>query len=120
MDRASTVIAGIVIPSSSPVFIAVVGVHIVAALICVAAAIVAMLSTKRGGRHSTFGQISPAAFERRAVSRSTAAEAAQERDCHEWRRRDRIRRARRQLTADSRPIVHGSRSGGVRCERCHA
>jgi hypothetical protein len=53
----STVVAGIVIPSTSPLFLAGVGVHVVAGLVCVAAGLVAMLSRKVRGRHSTFGTI---------------------------------------------------------------
>jgi predicted membrane protein DUF2306 len=50
-----TIIAGIVIPSASPFFLAVVGLHILAALVCVITGVVAMLSNKRPGRHPTFG-----------------------------------------------------------------
>ncbi|HSV02499.1 MAG TPA: hypothetical protein VLI41_04775 [Phenylobacterium sp.] len=53
----STVIAGIVIPSTSPLFLAGVGVHVGAGLVCVAAGALAMLSRKRRGRHSTAGTV---------------------------------------------------------------
>jgi len=53
----STTIAGIVIPSTSPWFLAVVGVHVVLGLCCVVSGAAAMLMTKRRGRHSTSGTI---------------------------------------------------------------
>src|SRR5258708_36133807 len=53
----TTVIAGIEIPSTSPIFLAVVGLHVLVGLLCVAAGAIAMLSPKRGGRHPTFGTI---------------------------------------------------------------
>ena len=52
-----TIIAGIPIPSSSPVFLAAVGFHVLAGLTCVATGAVAMLSRKGRGRHSNFGTI---------------------------------------------------------------
>ena len=52
-----TVIAGLPIPSTSPVFLAVVGVHVLAGVTCVASGAVAMLSRKGRGRHSNFGAI---------------------------------------------------------------
>ena len=52
-----TVIAGIPIPSASPVFLSIVGFHVVAGLACVATGIIAMLSKKGRGRHSNFGTI---------------------------------------------------------------
>ncbi len=48
-------ILGIPIPSSSPVFLAFVAVHVVAGLVCVIAGLVAMLSAKRPGRHPVAG-----------------------------------------------------------------
>jgi uncharacterized membrane protein len=58
MTGDSTVILGIEIPSTDPVFIAViVGIHIPLGLACVVAGAVAMLSEKRRGRHSTVGKI---------------------------------------------------------------
>lgn len=50
-----TVIGGIPIPSTSPVFLAVVGLHVLAGAACVVTGAVAMLSRKGRGRHSTFG-----------------------------------------------------------------
>ena len=58
MTGDSTVILGIEIPSTDPVFIGViVGVHIPLGLACVVAGAVAMLNEKRRGHHSTAGQI---------------------------------------------------------------
>lgn len=53
----STTIAGITIPSTSPWFLAIVGIHIVLGLVCVASGALAMLSPKGRGRHSTSGTI---------------------------------------------------------------
>ncbi len=52
-----TVIAGISVPSTSPVFLAIVGLHFLLGLTSTLAGIVAMLSIKRRGRHSDFGTI---------------------------------------------------------------
>jgi hypothetical protein len=52
-----TVIFGIVIPSDSPVFLAIVGLHILLALTCVISGMIAMLSDKAPGRHPRFGTI---------------------------------------------------------------
>jgi hypothetical protein len=51
------VVLGIPIPSSSPIFLAIVGVHVIAGLLCTVAGIVAMLSPKRAGRHPTSGTV---------------------------------------------------------------
>lgn len=53
----ATDIAGIVIPSTAPGFLAVVGIHIVLGLVAVVSGAGAMLSSKRHGRHPTFGTI---------------------------------------------------------------
>ena len=54
----TTIGAGIEIPSTDPVFLAVVlAVHIPAGVACVAIGAIAMLSRKRRGRHSRFGAI---------------------------------------------------------------
>lgn len=54
----TTIVAGIEIPSTDPVFLAVVlGVHIPLSLACVAIGAIAMLSQKRRGRHSNLGTI---------------------------------------------------------------
>jgi hypothetical protein len=56
MDDA-TVIAGIEIPSTNPVFLTVVGIHILLGLACVITGAMAMLSAKRAGRHPRNGTI---------------------------------------------------------------
>ena len=50
-------IAGIEIPSSNPVFLALVGVHVLLGLTCAIAGLIALLSPKRSGRHPRFGTI---------------------------------------------------------------
>jgi hypothetical protein len=57
MVDGSTLIAGIEIPSTDPVFLAIVAVHIPLGLITVVTGAIAMLSNKGRGRHSTFGTI---------------------------------------------------------------
>ena len=56
MDGA-TIIAGIPIPSTSPLFLAGVGVHVLLAVTCVLSGAAAMLSPKQPGRHPWFGSI---------------------------------------------------------------
>jgi hypothetical protein len=51
-----TNLAGIEIPSSDPVFLAVIAVHIPRGLMCVVTGAAAMLSKKRRGRHSQLGK----------------------------------------------------------------
>lgn len=51
------VVAGIELPSSDPVFLAVVGIHVLLGLACTITGIVAMLSTKGRGRHPLFGSV---------------------------------------------------------------
>lgn len=53
----SITVAGIEIPSADPAFLAMVGIHILLGLTCVVVGALAMLSTKRRGRHSTFGTV---------------------------------------------------------------
>jgi len=55
MNQAPITIAGIPIPSDSPLFLAVVAIHVVAGLTAVSTGIVAMMSDKRAGRHPSFG-----------------------------------------------------------------
>ena len=55
MTDRSIVILGIPIPSTSPVFLAFVALHVVVGLACVIAGLVAMLSAKRPGRHPVAG-----------------------------------------------------------------
>jgi len=57
MDEHVTVVAGIVIPSVSPVFLSIVALHIGVALVAVVAGLIAMLSPKRAGRHSRCGKV---------------------------------------------------------------
>lgn len=49
------VVGGIPIPFTSPVFLAIVGLHVLAGLGCIVTGLVAMLSTKGRVRHSNFG-----------------------------------------------------------------
>jgi hypothetical protein len=53
----TTIIAGIEVPSVSPVFLAVVAIHVLLGIACLVTGFIAMLSEKRGGRHPTFGTI---------------------------------------------------------------
>src|SRR5262245_38179648 len=54
----ATIVAGIEIPSTDPVFLAaVVGIHIPLGIACVVTGAVAMFSKIRRGRHTTFGPI---------------------------------------------------------------
>jgi hypothetical protein len=50
-------IAGIEIPSTDPVFLAIVGVHVLLGLVCTITGGIAMLSVKRAGPHPSFGSI---------------------------------------------------------------
>jgi hypothetical protein len=51
------VVFGIPIPSSSPLFLSIVGVHVAAGLVCTGAGIVAMLAPKVAGRHPSAGTV---------------------------------------------------------------
>jgi hypothetical protein len=51
------VVFGIPIPSSSPLFLTIVAVHVVAGLVCTVSGIVAMLAPKRAGRHPSAGTV---------------------------------------------------------------
>jgi hypothetical protein len=56
MTHQSTTVVGIEIPSTDPIFLAVVvGIHIPLGLACVILGAAAMLTQKRRGRHSSFG-----------------------------------------------------------------
>ena len=57
MGDGTTDIAGIEMPSTNPVFLAVVGAHVLLGLACVIAGAIAMLSQKRAGRHPRNGTI---------------------------------------------------------------
>lgn len=54
---ASTNVLGTPVPSTNPVFLAVVVIHIAFGLCAVIAGVGAMLSRKKRGRHSTFGRV---------------------------------------------------------------
>ncbi len=55
--EAQTNILGIPIPSSNPVFLAFVVIHILIALVCVCSGILAMLTQKMNPKHPYFGKI---------------------------------------------------------------
>jgi uncharacterized membrane protein len=55
MPSDTTIVFGIPVPSVDPVFLAVVRFHILVGIVGVMAGVVAMLSNKGRGRHSTFG-----------------------------------------------------------------
>ena len=57
MSNGTTTIAGIAIPSTDPVFLAIVGVHVLLGIVAVISGAVAMLSTKSRGRHPTAGKV---------------------------------------------------------------
>jgi uncharacterized membrane protein len=57
MQQAPIVIAGIPIPSDSPLFLAVVGVHVLAGLGCVLTGLAAMVARKGPTRHAYFGTL---------------------------------------------------------------
>ena len=57
MAEGITNVAGIEIPSTNPMFLAVVGVHVLLGLACAITAAIAMLSQKGGGRHPRYGTI---------------------------------------------------------------
>ena len=55
VDEDMTFVLGIPIPSTDPIFLAIVGIHVLFGLAAVIAGAVAMLSRKGRGRHSNFG-----------------------------------------------------------------
>jgi hypothetical protein len=57
LSEGSTTIGGFTIPSSDPVFLGIVAIHIILGLCAVAAGLAAMLSDKRPGRHPRFGTL---------------------------------------------------------------
>ena len=73
VDGAAAVLAGVEIPSASPVFLTIVGLHVLVGLVCVVTGVVAMLSSKRPGRHPAFGISDAAALPRRARHLDAAA-----------------------------------------------
>jgi hypothetical protein len=56
-DANTTIVAGIEIPSTNPLFLTVAGVHILLGLACTVTGAIAMLSQKRAGRHPRNGTI---------------------------------------------------------------
>ena len=57
MPAETTVVLRIEVPSTDPVFLAIVAIHIAAGLICVVVGAIGMLSPKRPGRHPLVGTI---------------------------------------------------------------
>ena len=57
MTGDTTIVAGIEIPSVSPVLLMVVGIHVLLGIACVITGLIAMLSEKRPGPHPKFGTI---------------------------------------------------------------
>lgn len=57
MGSQTTVVLGIPIPSSSPLFLSIVAIHVAAGIVCVIVGIVAMVSAKRPGRHPGAGSV---------------------------------------------------------------
>jgi uncharacterized membrane protein len=57
MTGDTTIVAGIEIPSVSPVFLTVARIHVLLGIACVITGLIAMLSEKRPGRHPKFGSI---------------------------------------------------------------
>jgi hypothetical protein len=57
MTDQGIVVFGIPIPSSSPVFLSIVAVHVAAGIACTFAGVVAMLAPKRAGRHPSAGTV---------------------------------------------------------------
>ena len=54
---ASIIVAGLEISSRDPLFLMIVGVHVLLGLACTITGLIAMLSVKRPGRHPLFGSI---------------------------------------------------------------
>lgn len=57
MTDSGVVILGIPIPSSSPIFLSIIAIHVAAGLSCTVAGFVAMLAPKRAGRHPRAGAV---------------------------------------------------------------
>jgi hypothetical protein len=57
MPSDTTIVFGIPVPSTDPVFVAIVRFHIIVGVVAVALGVAAMLSAKGRGRHSTFGTL---------------------------------------------------------------
>ncbi|HKW55169.1 MAG TPA: hypothetical protein VJO12_15855 [Stellaceae bacterium] len=56
-DENTTLVLGIPVPSADPVFLAIVGIHVLFGLAAMIVGAVAMLSRKGRGRHSRFGMV---------------------------------------------------------------
>ncbi|MGB6397641.1 MAG: hypothetical protein WBF73_18450 [Bradyrhizobium sp.] len=78
----TTIVAGIEIPSTSPIFLTIVGLHVIVGLACVVAGAIAMLSPKRRGRHPAFGSIYYWCLAAVFVSASTLAAMRWDDDYH--------------------------------------
>ena len=57
LTEGGVTVLGIPIPSSSPVFLSIVGVHVAAGIVCVVSGLVAMLARKAAGRHPRAGSV---------------------------------------------------------------
>src|SRR5215475_14900451 len=57
MTDEGVVVLGIPIPSSSPLFLSIVAIHVAAGLVCTIAGVAAMLTPKRAGRHPAAGAV---------------------------------------------------------------
>lgn len=57
MSDEGVVVLGIPIPSSSPVFLSIIAVHVAAGIVCTVAGLAAMLAPKRAGRHPAAGAV---------------------------------------------------------------
>jgi hypothetical protein len=57
VELRGTTIVGILVPSSDPLFLSIVGVHVLFGLACVISGMLAMFAAKGRGRHSRFGTI---------------------------------------------------------------
>jgi uncharacterized membrane protein len=56
-EQNTTIVLGIPIPSRDPVFLTIIGIHVVFGLAAVITGVVAMLSKKERGRHSDWGTV---------------------------------------------------------------
>ena len=57
MCNGTTNFGGIEIPSTDPVFLTVVGIHVLLGIACTVTGVIAMLAPKRAGRHPRYGTI---------------------------------------------------------------
>lgn len=82
MPTQTTVLFGIPVPSANPLFLSVVGVHVLLGLAAVISGAVAMLSVKGRGQHSNFGTIYFWCLFGAFVTMSTLAFARWQEDYH--------------------------------------